>query len=370
MAIFRKKDQPRPAPANKPAPLKPDVKPPHSAPQPAASRQTAPKPSAIEVQEGSLTEEAAVLYANSQPEEAAAILSYAIAASGPEHKNPRAWLMLCDLYSLRGMKAEFENLALEYAIKFERSPPHWRTVETGAAEEPSRASSLITLSGALSGAAQAKLNEAKKALEQKRAVRLDVGKLLGVEPGGCVLLTRFLQGVRRERQGISLNGASQFIQVLQDALRGPHSEPWLLLLEIYELQGMQNAFEDLAVEYAVKFEVSPPSWETPPVQPKAQASEADGSDTEPDEFILEGVTNGAADPRLEELARFAEERASISINLARLSRLDFGCAGSLLSLAVKLNQSGKTVRIVEPNELVRVLLSALGIEGVASIVKA
>ena len=45
-------------------------------------------------------------------------------------------------------------------------------------------------------------------------------------------------------------------------------------------------------------------------------------------------------------------------------------AKDMLSLAAKLNQSGKTVRIVEPNELVRVLLSALGIEGVASIVKA
>ena len=36
---------------------------------------------------------------------------------------------------------------------------------------------------------------------------------------------------------------------------------WLLLFEIYVLQGKDTEFEELGMEYAVAFEISPPSWE-------------------------------------------------------------------------------------------------------------
>ena len=43
---------------------------------------------------------------------------------------------------------------------------------------------------------------------------------------------------------------------------------WLLLLDLYQMLGLQNEFEEAAVDYAVTYEVSPPSWETPPPRPK------------------------------------------------------------------------------------------------------
>ena len=36
---------------------------------------------------------------------------------------------------------------------------------------------------------------------------------------------------------------------------------WLLLIEVYQTQGNQEIFENLAVDYAVTYEVSLPSWE-------------------------------------------------------------------------------------------------------------
>ena len=39
---------------------------------------------------------------------------------------------------------------------------------------------------------------------------------------------------------------------------------WLLSLELLQWANAHAAFEDRAVEYAVTFELSPPSWEPPP----------------------------------------------------------------------------------------------------------
>ena len=36
---------------------------------------------------------------------------------------------------------------------------------------------------------------------------------------------------------------------------------WALLFEVYILQGRMEEFEELGLEYAVAFEISPPSWE-------------------------------------------------------------------------------------------------------------
>ena len=38
---------------------------------------------------------------------------------------------------------------------------------------------------------------------------------------------------------------------------------WILLLELLQWQNDHRAFEDRAIEFAIAFEVSPPSWEPP-----------------------------------------------------------------------------------------------------------
>ena len=48
---------------------------------------------------------------------------------------------------------------------------------------------------------------------------------------------------------------------------------WLLSLELLQWANAHAAFEDRAVEYAVTFELSPPSWEPPPVAAKAAAGD-------------------------------------------------------------------------------------------------
>jgi ABC-type transporter Mla MlaB component len=350
-------------------------KPPEPAqPLPPTAKPTPPArsaKSAIEVSEGSLIEEAAVLYANNQPDEAAAVLKHALRPDAPEHEDPRVWRMLCDLYLALGKQPEHEKLALEYAMKFERSPPAWRE---STSREARTGTTPVNLPPVLDSAVAARLKEAEKALEQKRALRIELGKVQQVEAEGCALLLDFLRATRRAGAQLTLNGVPQISKLLKNATANKAPQPvWLLLLEIYQSEGLQNEFEDLAIEYAVAFELSPPSWETLPTQ-KATASLEEGRQgseaSDSDQFFFEGATSGSGDPQLQELQRFVEDRRHVDIDLSRLNRLDFACAGSLLALIARLKQEGKTVRIVQPNELVLALLGVLGIDGLATVMRA
>ncbi|MGH8752215.1 MAG: hypothetical protein ACREUV_10995, partial [Burkholderiales bacterium] len=71
-------------------------------------------------------EEAAMLYAGNQIEQALEVLLGTIKSGLPDLES---WLMLFDLYQQKNMQKEFEELALNFVLKFERSPPAWREVK-------------------------------------------------------------------------------------------------------------------------------------------------------------------------------------------------------------------------------------------------
>lgn len=72
-------------------------------------------------------EEAAILFASEQPDAALALLSNAITTPTGEAQDQLAWWMLFDLCQLGDRQAEFEQLALAYASRFETSPPQWNS---------------------------------------------------------------------------------------------------------------------------------------------------------------------------------------------------------------------------------------------------
>src|SRR5690606_37677693 len=90
---------------------------------------------------------------------------------------------------------------------------------------------------------------------------------------GCRLLLDALRAIKKQGRECLLTGADEFAAMLADKvemMQREREETWLLLLELYQRAGNQEAFEDTAVGYAVTFEVSPPSWESP-VPAKAAA---------------------------------------------------------------------------------------------------
>ena len=105
-------------------------------------------------------EETATLFANGQDEQALSALSRSLREGDLGNSAPQAWLMLLDLYQHLGMRAEFEEAAVDYAVTFEISPPSWEPqpgAEAGGSavlRPVEAADQALILSGELSGASE------------------------------------------------------------------------------------------------------------------------------------------------------------------------------------------------------------------------
>ena len=101
-------------------------------------------------------DEAAIFYASGQSDVAENMLRGML-----ETGDRRAWHMLFDLYSVQSRDKDFEQLALDYAMRFETSPPVWqKQTDTDSAAKPKQAEAAsLELPSLLDKAAAATLRE-------------------------------------------------------------------------------------------------------------------------------------------------------------------------------------------------------------------
>jgi len=87
-----------------------------------------------------IVEEIAILYANGQTDAARQILAASLRESGAtQDRTP--WWMLFDLYQVLNDQMAFDDLSIDYASKFETSPPSWAPLP---AEAPAAAGAGYT----------------------------------------------------------------------------------------------------------------------------------------------------------------------------------------------------------------------------------
>ena len=210
-------------------------------------------------------EQAARLKSEGQTEQACRMLEAAMQAGEDFGKDTEpAWSLLLDLYQATGQRQAFETRALEFATRFEKSPPAW--VEQKAAGATAAAGKLVSAS--LAGTLNARVEEPLKQVLRvcaKAPVRIDLTRIADADDKGCALLLAALDTCRKTKGQCLLAGAGHLAELLaartQPGVRD-NEHAWLLLLELYQRLGREAAFEDAAVAYAVSFEVSPPSWES------------------------------------------------------------------------------------------------------------
>lgn len=331
----------------------------------------------VEVQEcgsgiGAAFEEAAVLYANGNDGEALALLETAVPGDGGA-VGEGAWLMLLDLYRLGGHRQRFESRVLDYATRFERSPPPWEDLSPGAGKAKTGQAPLVNLSGNLSGAAEKQFQQIAAIARRSGGVRIDVSKVRGVDDPGCAVWRRLLADLASERIGVTLLNVQSLADVLGRRVaagRAEERDTWLMLLELLQYSGDQARFEDLAVDYAVTFEESPPSWERRGAvapAPKAEPDAPYAVPADPDAFVFEGELTGAANETLKRLVAFAADRRTVKVDCKRLRRVDFVCAGTLFNILVTLQAQGKLVSLANVNAMVAGLLRVMSVDQVAHV---
>lgn len=335
----------------------------------------------IEVQETShcmpaAIEQSAVLFSAEQPDAACAPLEGAIRAEDLGTHARRAWGMLFELYQLLGRQSEFEQLAVEFAARFETSPPAWVAVDAGADKVRPGGTPTVALAALRGDKVQEAVAQLFRHADKAAAVRLSLTKTLGFDEDGCALLNEALRQLKRTGKECAVVGADKAAALLAPvAMAGvrDHEQAWLLLLELYQHLGDQEAFDEAAVNYAITFEVSPPSWERKSVATVAvdeedePIGEAVTPEDDPAFCRLEGDIVSGKDDALDVIEAHAGMEQVLTVDVTRVRRMDFVVAANLMNLVTRLAAAGRQVRFVGASHLLAALWEIIGLDRVAGI---
>lgn len=332
----------------------------------------------VELQESASTshpvlEEVAILFANGQDDAALASLEAAVDAGNLGAESDQVWSMLFDLYQIMNMREVFEKRALDYSVKHEKSPPTWvePAKQTLGPALSTGGTAFVSFIGTLGEGTDKALKQLEKVVAGNPVARADFGRLINVDVLGAAALLKIMKASRRNKCELVMSGAEKLIDLLKARIEMGKREDetlWLLLLELYQHIAQQDAFEEWAVNYAVTFEVSPPSWEQ--VLPKKKGVPAAAPATEqpePDVFPLSGEMYSAGSDAFRKLVDFAQDRKQVIVDCAALKRMDFVSAGLFLNTLTNLQIGGCSVTIHDPNHLLYALFGVLGINQVAHV---
>ena len=337
-------------------------------------------------------QEAAVLYSANHAAAAVALLRNEI-KDPVGRNNKQAWLMLFDLFQIAQNREEFDEVSMLFTVKFEQSPPAWADGSEGQAD-PRRAQArerkdFFAFKPAPDGDLSSEINRLVTFAELHGTVRLDVGRIAAIAPLDVERLTAALQRLRKKQLPMWFNNMDALEAVLRAAFNEKATDAerpyWMLLFEMYILQGKMQAFEDLGLEYAMAFEISPPNWEVyvnkvaaewekqSPAAKAAAAAAATAAPAGPAApeagFALKGVLSAASANQLGELTAHAASRQEVVIDMSKVLRVDFAFTAAFFDAVKAIQLAGKRVILTNLSELNAALLEALGVNRYAILVR-
>jgi len=334
-----------------------------------------PQTQAIEVAQANpglcaVLENAALLYASGQAQGARTLLEQGVASDHDTKQSPLAWLALFDLLQRAGDRNAFDQLALQYSIQFERSAPAWEG-RTGAPTAPKATGGYLAITGKLTGDSAAQIEGLRKAIAKKAVhAKLDLSTLASFDDTGARMLAAALAEARRAKLTLTLDRQQKLKAALDAAVKNGREAgegAWLLSLELLQWAHDQATFDDRAIEYAIAFEMSPPSWEPPPlamapVEPSpAEPPMMEGHLGDAEAVTLSGVLAGNASQQIGRLQDFAHGRHVVAIDMTAVERIDFVCAGAMLNAVNRIESQRKAVQVLGASPIIRALLLLIGL---------
>ena len=297
-------------------------------------------------------DEAAMAYAYGRIDEAVQILRGAIKVSPAD---PRCWRMLFDLFRYADQRDAFEELAVNYAMTLERSPPNWEPAPNAESAVAARSGYLV-LDPRLTAQNVAACRE--QCVDASPA-RLDFSRVREIGADACAPLIALLTDLRKRRIRIEHAGTDALCESLQQVvahLGAEAKQHWLLLLAMLQLADRPQEFEDLAIEYAIRFEESPPSWEPGPENVPVSPMRMNKT-----QYSLSGNVSAANGEQIKGLQTFATTHDPVELDLSTVARIDMAVIPLLMTTLVTVMHMGKRVVVRGPNEMVRVLFVLMGL---------
>lgn len=356
-------------------------------------------------------EESAIRFANGDHAGAESGLLEMLA----QHKNDapelqrELWFTLFDLYRATGQSDQFEALGIDFAALYHRSAPLWFSMPAqlglaSAMEIAAQDAAKARAAGPereLGWSAPATLAVSSVAALQALLARsaspwtLSWARLAFIDEAAVPLLAdQVSQWADREGEFIflgveKLNALLEEKTLSEDA--GGSPQWWRLRMALLRLMDKPDAFEMVALDYCVTFEVSPPSWmqarcsyrDNELGDPSSAASTVtDSVFAVPDSgamtasapldavpvAVLQGAIDGDAAPALESFIALIQPGRPLVIACDQLVRVDFAAAGSILNWAAEQQSQGQAIEFHRLHRLVAVFFNVIGINEHARVV--
>jgi ABC-type transporter Mla MlaB component len=392
--------------------------PPHAREAAAAGPPTAPstfspsKQFAIQVEEFAHDpelEEASIRFANGDNEGAEAGLLEVLGPNGTRINHDETWLTLFDLYRAAGWHDRFESAAIDFAGRFGRSAPQWFSMpeiiakmNTPAPAPQGGHDKADWTSPAVFGTQTvAALNAALARATQP--YKLNWSKLNSIADAAVEPLTKLFTQWAGQNVQLRFIGADTLEKVLREATpssdRSVNAAWWKLRMEVLRVMHRPDEFELVALDYCVTYEVSPPSWDSARCDYKSL--QPDGSLASRNTIIgeafrdsvmssampygdsqmpgatsqmssvatveLSGQILGDGKEALELLDAKLGDADIMIISCARLMRIDFTAAGTLLNWVTAREVDGRQVQFSDVHRLVAAFFNVIGISEHARI---
>ncbi|CAN5224796.1 hypothetical protein BH10PSE18_BH10PSE18_34840 [soil metagenome] len=346
-------------------------------------------------------DEAAVRFAQRDDAGTEAVLLQMLAPHSPHIGDEEVWLTLLDLYRAIGNTERFDATGVRYGQRFLRTPPPWVSfrflahgVRTASVGAPAAAPTPDTGGAADWRSEPMLLREGLGRLTRALTAAgarwsLDWRALTSIAPDAApqlrVLFTHWA-GMPVE---LRLLGSTRLLAVLEEATptgdRRVEDIWWQLRMAALRLVNDADAFELVALNYCITYEVAPPPWEDPqarctlidpppaPTSAPVPAFALSDFEFERPAVVPTGLGLLAGDlagpvlsiwQRLDaELAR----RATPVISCAALVRVDLAAAGELRNWVAARAARGERVHLVEVHRLLAALFRVAGIASHADV---
>lgn len=350
-------------------------------------------------------EEAAIRFANGDDAGAQTVLVAALNTPNVPPEMAEGWAVaLFDLYRGTGQHASFEHLSMEYAQRFGRSAPAWfstpERLGLACVLPPDSTTARQATSGQPSWECPPDLDDAAvtrlRALVSSKGVTycLNWQHLQSVTPGAAKQLAGLFAQWCDEPLTLCFEGTDALLLLLQactpmsDNTVAPHWWQWRL--DALRLLRQPEAFELVALDFCVTYELSPPSWVTPrsemvdrPSPPRqvvpagavvgqiAGSSQKSARPLVPDllaptsgsdcQLALKGAVVGDSEQTTQALQAGAAGHQVCMVSCADLIRVDFSAAGSLLNWVANTEAAGGRIEFRDVPRLVAAFFNLIGI---------
>jgi len=386
-------------------------------------------------------DEAVIAFANADFDQCERCLLDLVHPGAIRHDQPETWLVLFDLYRTLDLPQKFDNLALSYAQKFGVSAPQWYSLPQKVAAFLARKQGAQTQSGALPSATDTPAPSAALAgghadtdagertepgldaldldgplegwiapavldqhavanlrievLQMPRPWTMDWSHVVSVTPEGAAQLGQLMRVWTNEPQELIWIDTDHLLTVLAEAsptgTKDTDPAYWMLRLDLLKLSNRPADFDEVAIDYCVSYELSPPSWEAPRckvrtqtdhitahTRPLSHVGDVTTSFIESQlhdeiEFVqvaaldLSGQLIGDIGQTLAQLDDQLSASVTLEIDCAHLLRVDFIAAGDLLNWVLARRAEDRDVVFNNPHRLIALFFGAMGINEHAKV---